>query len=142
MGTSDFTARRWMLVLIWTARLSSLIWLGLLVWAMLFAADDGIIKDKLIPWDKASHFVSFYLLILLANVGFPRLPLWLTGLAAFAFGLAIEWIQPSFGRQFDWLDVLANALGIAAFAVPAIYGEWRGRITEEVFGIFKSHRLF
>lgn len=36
----------------------------------------------------------------------------LIGTAFIALGIAIEFIQPYVNRQFDWLDALANSLGV------------------------------
>lgn len=40
-------------------------------------------------------------------------------LAAFLYGVAIEFIQPSFGRELDFFDTLANGAGIFLFALTA-----------------------
>lgn len=36
-------------------------------------------------------------------------------LAAFAIGVLIEFIQPTFGRSFDFVDMAANGIGILIF---------------------------
>ncbi len=36
-------------------------------------------------------------------------------LAAFFYGVLIEFIQPSFGRSFEFLDMVADGLGILLF---------------------------
>jgi VanZ family protein len=41
-----------------------------------------------------------------------KLRLWLAALMLFAFGIAIEFIQPSVGREAHVEDVLANTAGI------------------------------
>ena len=38
----------------------------------------------------------------------------LVAAALIALGVAIEFIQPYFNRQFDWFDALANSVGVFA----------------------------
>ena len=61
--------------------------------------------------DKVLHLLAFAALILPMAVTEPRRALWLAPLCI-AFGAAIEVIQPAFGRGAEWLDLLADALGV------------------------------
>ncbi|WP_057791976.1 VanZ family protein [Roseovarius atlanticus] len=63
--------------------------------------------------DKVLHFLAFAALILPMAVADPRRALALAP-ACIAFGAAIEIIQPAFGRGAEWLDLLADALGVGA----------------------------
>jgi glycopeptide antibiotics resistance protein len=61
--------------------------------------------------DKAYHLVAFAELVLPTSILRPAWWCPVT-VGAFGFGRAIEVIQPAFGRSADWLDLLANGLGI------------------------------
>lgn len=61
--------------------------------------------------DKVLHLLAFALLILPMAVAEPRRALRLAPVCI-AFGAAIEVIQPAFGRSAEWLDLLADALGV------------------------------
>ncbi|MBR7619376.1 VanZ family protein [Phenylobacterium sp. 20VBR1] len=72
-------------------------------------------EKALVPWDKAAHFLAFYGLTLLMFAGFPqRRRFDLVCLAIFA-GAAIEVAQILTGRDGEFGDLLADAIG--AFAV-------------------------
>ncbi|MDD9725803.1 VanZ family protein [Roseovarius sp. SK2] len=61
--------------------------------------------------DKVLHLLAFAALILPMAVTEPRRALRLAPVYI-AFGAAIEVIQPAFGRGAEWLDLLADALGV------------------------------
>jgi glycopeptide antibiotics resistance protein len=63
--------------------------------------------------DYVWHLVIFAILVLplMATVPAKRLPL---AVLAIAFGTAIEFGQPYFGRGFQIHDLAANALGVCA----------------------------
>lgn len=69
-------------------------------------------------WDKAQHALGFLALALAGTWAHPRRNAWQTvGLATglLAFGAAIEIAQAFTGwRQGDGLDLLADAIGLAA----------------------------
>ena len=126
----------------WIARAGFLAWLGFLLWAMLLSDDLASSQIALIPWDKASHFLSFYVLTLFAIFAQPRIALWALATAIFLLGVALEVIQPFFEREMDFMDVVANAAGILAVIIPCVFARWRNKVAEEVFGILKSQKLF
>src|SRR5690625_4131943 len=68
-----------------------------------------------VPGDKLQHFLGYGLLATMATLGFSRLSLALgAALAMIGLGAAVEGIQHLLPwRQFDWLDMLANTLGVA-----------------------------
>lgn len=83
------------------------------------------VEEALIPWDKAAHFVAFYLLTSLLYVAFPRRRrVDLTVFAIFA-GAAIEIAQGLSGRDMGVGDMFANALGAGAVLLPMYLQEWR-----------------
>ncbi|QFT94159.1 VanZ like family protein [Roseovarius sp. THAF9] len=61
--------------------------------------------------DKVLHTLAFAALILPMAVTEPHRALRLAPLCI-AFGAAIEVIQPAVGRGAEWLDLLADALGV------------------------------
>jgi VanZ family protein len=75
------------------------------------------LEYELIPWDKAAHFIAFYLVTSLLFLSFPRRRrLDLACLATLA-GVGLEIAQLASGRDAELDDMLANACG--AFAVVA-----------------------
>lgn len=68
-----------------------------------------------VPGDKWQHFLGYATLAVLAMLSFARLPLAVaTALAMIGLGAAIESVQYFLPwRQFEWLDLLANTLGVA-----------------------------
>jgi hypothetical protein len=83
----------------------------------------------LLPWDKAEHFLAFYVLSLCASVAFPRRDLLWIAVWLAAFGAAIEIAQalPILQRDCDWQDWLADLVAIAAALGPMALGPWRAR---------------
>jgi VanZ family protein len=83
------------------------------------APDDGG-GSSLIPWDKAKHFLVFYVLTALAIIALPSSRFWRISVVLLAFGGAIEILQGLVGRDASWLDLLADACGICALFGPII----------------------
>ncbi|QGX97383.1 VanZ family protein [Roseovarius faecimaris] len=74
--------------------------------------------------DKQMHALAFFSLVL--PLGWVR-PRWALGLAlvAFAFGGAIEIVQPQVGRSGEWADLWADGLGIVAGLLPGQLRRYR-----------------
>ena len=81
--------------------------------------------------DKVHHFIAYATLMLWFAQSFGgRARLWVAG-ALIAMGIAIEFAQPFTGRQFSYLDMLANSGGVllgfilahkgADFLYPKLY---------------------
>jgi VanZ family protein len=63
-------------------------------------------------WDKAQHAGAFAGLAILCHTAYKNLR-WRLSLALLAYGAAIELAQSATGWRYgDWLDLLADALGI------------------------------
>src|SRR5258705_9926252 len=75
---------------------------------------------NVLPWDKANHFIAFYVLTLLAVAGFPRRSSWLIGVSLSLFGAVIDVVlaMPSVYRDADWLDWLPGQSGDLHLVAP------------------------
>jgi VanZ family protein len=82
-------------------------------------------------WDKAAHFIAFGLILWSLGVLFRRIPRTGAALLAIALGAAVEVIQGFIGRDPEWGDLLADALGVAT--ALAIWLVWRGFRPREAF---------
>ena len=81
-------------------------------------------KNLSLGWDKANHAAAFAALTLSACFGFPgsRRGVGTMLIALLAFGGLIEILQAYVpGRDSDWADLLADAVGILCGVVPALY---------------------
>ena len=80
-------------------------------------------------WDKAQHVAGFAWLALLGLWAYPqRAPAVVAGLTA--WGGLIELMQMATGwRDGDWIDWLADAIGVLAMALAwrLLPGQWTGR---------------
>ena len=68
--------------------------------------------------DKLHHFLAFACLAFPLPLLRPRWTFWVI-LAVVFYGGAIELLQPFFGRQAEWADLLADAVGAVVGAVVA-----------------------
>lgn len=84
----------------------------------------------LTPWDKATHFVAFYVLTGLAVAAFPKQNLLVVGALLSAFGALIEIVQglPMVHRDKDFWDWVADTLAICAALAPMLLSWWRGQV--------------
>lgn len=88
-------------------------WMALLVLSVLSLMPTGLLPPQVFSlWDKAQHALGFGGLTLLGLLAYPhsgvRLPLLLL-----AHGALIEVAQAATGWRYgEWLDLLADALGI------------------------------
>jgi VanZ family protein len=92
----------------------------LLALVLLLALTPAPPQSMDLGWDKLNHLMAFTVLALCASMAEPaswrRRVGWLLGLLA--YGAAIELLQLlTPGRQGDWADLLADALGIVSGAV-------------------------
>jgi len=79
--------------------------------------------------DKLYHILAFACLAFPLPLVRPRWTIWVI-LGVIAYGGAIEVIQPAFGRQAEWADLGADAIGAMLGALVARQlglrvGRWR-----------------
>jgi VanZ family protein len=87
----------------------------------LLPGDDNV---GFIPWDKAKHFIVFYVLSILASLALPQSRLHRIGLVMLAFGGSIEILQGFTGRDASWFDLFADACGICSAFGPMLVSQW------------------
>ena len=96
--------------------------------AAAYALARALLPDNdslgLIPWDKAKHFIVFYVLAVLASLALPQSRLHRIGLVLLAFGAAIEILQAFVGRDASIFDLFADACGISAAYGPMLVSKW------------------
>ena len=89
---------------------SATVALGLSVsWLTLTPQD--LPKVDTLPVDKLAHVAAFTALILPSAILRPRFLWWTFPLAAL-LGFSIELIQPYVGRSQEWMDVVADGIGL------------------------------
>ena len=89
---------------------SATVALGLSVsWLTLTPQD--LPKIDTLPVDKLAHVAAFTALILPSAILRPRFLWWTFPLAAL-LGFSIELIQPYVGRSQEWMDVVADFVGL------------------------------
>ncbi|MBI1686566.1 VanZ family protein [Caulobacter hibisci] len=94
-------------------------------WKAVTFGDDAL---GLIPWDKAKHFIVFYVLAVLGCLAMPKSRLWRIGAVLVAFGALIEVVQFFVGRDAAWGDIFADFCGVAAAYGYSVVGEIRRRL--------------
>jgi VanZ family protein len=87
------------------------------LWRAVLPDDGGI---GFIPWDKAKHFIAFYVLTALAVAALPASRFWRIGAVLLAFGIGIEAVQALVGRDAALGDIVADACGIGAVLGPIV----------------------
>ncbi len=101
--------------------------------AVLFTFYSAVIPPskaiQLVPWDKAEHFIAFYVLTALAASAFPGRSLFAIAASLSAFGALIEIVQgtPIVHRDMDFWDWVADSLAIGAALAPMLVVWWRGQ---------------
>ena len=80
-----------------------------IIWLTLTPQD--LPKFDTLPLDKLAHLAAFAALILPSAILRPRFLWWTFPLAAL-LGFSIELIQPYVGRSQEWMDVIADCVGL------------------------------
>ena len=105
--------------------------------AAVFTLACAVLPSKhvihLFAWDKAEHFLAFYVLTALAVAAFPRGNLFVIAASLSGFGAFIELVQGlSFvGRDRDFQDWLTDTLAIGMALAPILAVWWRGLVGRE-----------
>ncbi len=94
------------------------------LWRAVLPDDGGV---GFIPWDKAKHFIAFYVLTALAVAALPASRFWKIGAVLLSFGVGIEVVQALVGRDAAFGDVVADACGIGALFGPIVLRAWTKR---------------
>ena len=101
--------------------------------ALIFTSYSAVMPPshvlQLTPWDKATHFIAFYVLTGLAVAAFPRQNLIVVAALLSAFGALIELVQglPVVHRDRDFWDWVADTLAITSALSPMLLFWWRGQ---------------
>jgi len=85
--------------------------------AAVVPAEDA---PEVMPWDKAQHFLAFYVLAVVGAAAYPRSSLLAIGAVLSAFGALIEFVQmiPALHRDAELLDWVADTVAVAAALLP------------------------
>lgn len=78
------------------------------------------LEAKVVPWDKAAHFIAFYGITVLLYLSFPRRRRMELALIAALLGCGIEIVQRLTGRDASVGDMLANTSGAFAVYLPGL----------------------
>lgn len=77
-----------------------------------------------LPWDKALHFIGYAGLAFLARMGSNKHPSWQIIVGCIVFSLGIEFLQQFIpNRGFEWLDLVANSLGVITGVLVGTWGK-------------------
>lgn len=112
-------------LVLWAIRLAALVVAFATLWLAFEPPGDG---PGLIPWDKAGHFLSFFVLTLLLSLALPRAPRGILIAVLVIAGGGIEIVQSYVGRDADWKDWIADIVGIACAALPVWLDALRQRL--------------
>ena len=117
-----------MLKVLWLIRIAQAAFFAALIFTFYSAVIPPQDALQLVPWDKAEHFLAFYVLTSLAVAAFPRRNLLVLAALLSGFGASIEYVQGLniVHRDRDLWDWVADSIAIAAALAPMILGWWRG----------------
>lgn len=82
---------------------------GLVIYASLTPSPEQLPAHF---WDKAEHACAYLVLAFWFSCIYTRRHHLLVGVVLLVMGIALEFIQPHFGRDFQISDMLADAVGI------------------------------
>jgi hypothetical protein len=108
-------------------KFARLVFFGALIFTFYSAVVPPAHALQLTPWDKATHFIAFYVLTGLAVAAFPRQNPIMIGAWLSAFGGSIEVVQglPMVHRDRDFWDWVADTIAISCALAPMLLPWWR-----------------
>jgi hypothetical protein len=111
----------------WLVRLAQIAFFAALAFTFYSAVIPPAHALRLVPWDKAEHFIAFYALTGLAVAAFPRRNLFAIAALLSLFGALIEFVQglDIVRRDRDFWDWVADTLAISAALAPMLLVWWR-----------------
>lgn len=114
-------------------RLAQFVFWAALVFTFVCAVLPSQHVIHIFKWDKAEHFLAFYVLTGLAVAAFPRANLFVIVVALSAFGALIEFVQGlSFvGRDRDFQDWVTDTVAIGVALAPMLLVWWRAQVESE-----------
>src|SRR3989344_3517823 len=88
-------------------------WLTFVVSLLLFFSPVSVGGGDEFDLDKLVHAFVFFILIITANLAYPKQKFLMTFLL-FAYAFGSEYIQGNFlpSRHFDWYDITADSAGL------------------------------
>jgi hypothetical protein len=112
-------------------RVARLVFIAALIFTFYSAVIPPSHALQLTPWDKATHFIAFYVLTGLAVAAFPRQNLFVLAALLSAFGALIEIVQglPMVHRDRDFWDWVADTIAISSALAPLLLSWWREKIS-------------
>jgi hypothetical protein len=112
-------------------KVARLVFLAALIFTFYSAVIPPAHALQLTPWDKATHFIAFYVLTGLAVAAFPRQNLFAVAALLSAFGALIEIVQglSIVGRDRDFWDWVADTIAIAFALAPMPLPWWRRQVS-------------
>jgi len=91
-------------------RIAFFVCLGVIEYLATTTREIPIIENS---WDKANHFIAFFVLYILLSFAYKYFSTFLKVVLLLAFGMQIEIVQSFIdGRFFSMLDVFADSVGI------------------------------
>jgi VanZ family protein len=114
-------------------RLAQLVFWAAVIFTFVCAVLPSNHVIHIFKWDKAEHFLAFYVLTGLAVAAFPRANLFVIVVALSAFGAFIEFVQGlSFvGRDRDFQDWVTDTVAIAVALAPMLLVWWRVQVESQ-----------
>lgn len=98
--------------------------LGLILAIAMLGPFQGVEHD-LVPWDKAGHFLAFYVTTALMYVAFPTRRRFDLSCLMALIGVGSEIAQYLVGRDCAFGDVLADMCGAFALYLPVLLDDLR-----------------
>ncbi len=98
--------------------IQSAFWAGVLGTTFLSLVPVEFLPQAFNWWDKAQHALGFAVLTVLGLLAYPEAR-WHLSFGLLLFGGCIELAQAASGwRHGDWLDLLADAVGVVVVLTP------------------------